>query len=283
MANSREVKTLDDLRRHGEYGVALGTVPGYLFQTKTGESPFLETQKEFAQLNDYLCGLRELEEWHEGRLKVGHGDGPIRDNALRYAQSITSGEEHDISEQLADFFLQEMSFSLKESIKLLNAASGLLLIYFLLIRTLKTIVLSADFRSAQKTLDALGLDGSPRRIEYLDVDKERYAIRWQEYRRIISRAEEYRQRRGESELKKYIRLLESNCGIEIGSDIASNGEFQAQIDFVRRIRNDFSHGDWGKLESLLIRVSAKEAFYQIKWLLSKIEERYPGPVLLRSL
>ena len=283
MSNSREVKTLDGLRRHGEYGVALGTVPGYLFQTKSGEPTFLEIQKEFAQLNDYLCSLRDLEEWQDNHLRVDHGDSPIRDHALMYAQSIASDDDHDLSEQLADFFLQEMSFSLKDSIRILNAASGLLLIYFLLIRNLKTVVLSADVRSAKKALDVLGLDCSPREVQYLDADKERYAMRWQEYRRTIARADEYRQRRGESELKKYIRLLESNCGIEIASDVARNGEFQAQIEFVRKIRNDFSHGDWEKLESLLIRVSAKQAFYQIKWLLSKIEDRYPGAVLLRSL
>jgi hypothetical protein len=93
---------------------------------------------------------------------------------------------------------------------------------------------------------------------------------------IIYNSKNFRKWRSDSrspEIVQLIELLEKSLGISFG--ILEDEQMKKVIfQTVRKIRNNFTHGDWVKVEKDLQKVSQVMAFSLVSKLLSKIEETF---------
>ncbi len=77
------------------------------------------------------------------------------------------------------------------------------------------------------------------------------------------------------EIIQLIKLLEDKFGISFG--ILKDPQMEIVLfKLVRKIRNDFTHGNWDKVEKDLQKVSQVLAFSLVSKLLSNIEEKLNG-------
>lgn len=264
-----ELPTFSGLKRHGPFGVAEDTVPPYLFQTQFGYGALIAIQREYAALNDYVVSLSEIE--------IPVSNSP--EQAWKYYLKNTPYDPSDVDaiSDMADVQLDlyEMSIDLHATTRIFHAAACATLIYFLLIRSLKEVIKAYSYRDVKASYEEFGIDVEPGEVKtgtpgagLMSNVEDRYRSE------VMKNFREY-QRQGGSEFQQCLSMLKDRCGVDMTNAIKPNRDFLDLLERMRTARNDFAHGNWDRIELVLSRFKAKDAFEHSSWLLKRIERKLP--------
>ena len=261
-----EMPTFSGLVKHGPYGVAEGNIPEYLFQTCSGYEALVDIQKEYAGLNDYLFFLSQID--------VPAPESAEKVWAKRCAElGVEAGslEHHDLQ-----FDCYELSTDLHAATQILHAAVGATLTYFIFIYSLKKIVRAYSYEDVKISYQRCGINAVPGPVQSKIANADSLAEARKIYSRLVTENFDYYRRRGGSEFQQCIALLKDRCYVDLLHSIKSNQEFLNLLELMRTARNDFAHGDWGRIEKMLSDFKVKEAFAQSAWFLRRLEAKLPA-------
>jgi len=269
IAQPSDLPTFSGLKRHGPFGVVEDTVPVYLFQTQFGYEVMIAIQREYAALNDYMVSLSEIE--------IPVSNSP--EQAWRDYLKNTPYDPSDLDgiSDMADvqFDLYEMSIDLHATTRIFHAAACATLIYFLLIRSLKEIIKACSYRDVKASYEEFGIDVEPSEVKTGTPGAGLIPDIRDRYRAEVMRNFREYQRLGGNEFNQCLSMLKDRCGVDMTNAIKPNREFLDLLERMRTARNDFAHGKWDRIELVLSKFKAKDAFEKSSWLLKRIEKKLP--------
>lgn len=183
--------SLHGLILHGEDGALNGVVPPYLFVSSKQYEPFLETQRELAALNDYCVHLMNIEP-NKGKTIPRDPTGKLLVQTMR--ENILDPVEQEFEEWVLQQEAEFLSFSISDTITLFNSASALTLLYFLMIKEMKSIGIcytpekfrSIDFRKGGEFEKCIEL------LEHVTKTNLRDLIKNTEFKRALKKSRRIR-------------------------------------------------------------------------------------------
>jgi len=120
------------LEKVGTYDGYFGGLPAYLFETKTGEEPFIEVMRDFCHWNNYLIDLWNIE--HSEFEVTDHSSPDGISFEEKFGKEGFEGEL-EYEKQFADYISGDMN----SFVALANSGNTVVVTYFLFIRSLKKI------------------------------------------------------------------------------------------------------------------------------------------------
>lgn len=226
------------LERAKRYDASVGQLPSYIFGTSTGNEPFIDASIRIAKLNNYILRVRDIKDWNDE-------DDPTAEEAIDASGlDFEDAFDRDIHIYFADHLEIEMS----DFVELAQAASSMVMLYFLFISILKEV---CDWSEPS-----------------LYRDKNRSGL----FRK--------------DEMGTILDILDRNTSGKVRSQLYA-GRIEYIMNAVKKIRNDYAHGDWQGVAEKIKTIGMKRAFEGVSEFLLGLEkivnQNKDDPVVKKSI
>lgn len=211
------------LERVKRYDVSVGQQPSYIFSTSTGNEPFIDASMNIAKLNNYILRVRDIKEWNDE-------NDPTAEEAIDASGlDFESESERSFHIHLAGEYEIEMS----DFVKLAQAASSMVMLYFLFISILKEVCDWSE-PSLYREKNESGL-----------------------FRK--------------DEMGTILDILDRNTSGKARAQLYA-GRIEYIMNVVKKIRNDYAHGDLQGVAEKIKTIGMKRAFEGVSEFLSELEK-----------